>query len=63
VSFRTALGANPPDKAAAHLDLAQAYLAAGRPDDAKKEALAALEIAPAYEPAQDLLLKIVGPRS
>lgn len=62
VSFRTALGANPPDKAAAHLDLAQAYLAAGRQDDAKKEALAALEIAPAYEPAQDLLLKIVGPQ-
>jgi tetratricopeptide (TPR) repeat protein len=59
VAFRTALAANPPDRAAAHLDLAQAYVAAGRPQDAKKEALAALEIAPAYEPAQDLLLKIV----
>jgi tetratricopeptide (TPR) repeat protein len=60
VAFRTALAANPPDRAAAHLDLATAYMAAGRPADAKKEALAALEIAPSYEPAQDLLLKIVG---
>ena len=60
VAFRTAIAANAPDRAAAHLDLAQAYMAAGRPQDAKKEALAALEIAPSYEPAQDLLLKIVG---
>lgn len=59
-AFRTAIAANPPDRAAAHLDLANAYLAAGRAQDAKKEALAALEIAPAFEPAQDLLLKIVG---
>ena len=48
------------DKAAAHFDLAQAYLMAGQPADAKREALSALEIAPSFEPAQELLLKIVG---
>ena len=33
---------------------------AGDAVEAKKQALAALEIAPAFERAQDLLLKIVG---
>ena len=32
---------------------------AGQAADAKREALASLEIAPSFEPAQDLLLKIV----
>ena len=59
-AFTAALSSNPPDKAAAHYDLAQAYLLAGQTADAKRETLAALEIAPAFEPAQDLLLKIVG---
>jgi tetratricopeptide (TPR) repeat protein len=59
-AFAAALNSQPPDKAAAHLDLAQAYLLAGQTADAKRETLAALEIAPAFEPAQDLLLKIVG---
>jgi tetratricopeptide (TPR) repeat protein len=58
-AFRAALATQPPDKAAAHLDLAQAYLMAGQTADAKREALSALEIAPSYEPAQELLLKIV----
>jgi hypothetical protein len=39
--------------------LAEAYLIAGRPVEAKKEALAALEIAPTFERAQDLLLRAV----
>jgi len=59
-AFAAALNSNPADKAAAHYDLAQAYLLAGQSADAKRETLAALEIAPAFEPAQDLLLKIVG---
>jgi hypothetical protein len=33
---------------------------AGQLGEAKRQALAALEIAPAFERAQDLLLKIVG---
>jgi tetratricopeptide (TPR) repeat protein len=58
-AFRAALASQPPDRAAAHVDLAQAYFLAGASADAKKEALAALEIAPSFEPAQELLLKIV----
>jgi cellulose synthase operon protein C len=40
-------------------DLAEALLQAGNRADAKKEALAALEIAPTFERAQALLLKLV----
>jgi tetratricopeptide (TPR) repeat protein len=59
-AFRAALAAKPADAAVAHYDLAQAYLAAGQNNEAKTETLAALEIAPSFEPAQSLLLKIVG---
>jgi tetratricopeptide (TPR) repeat protein len=58
--FRAALQTGAPDKAAAHCDLGESYLLAGRKADAKKEALAALEIAPGYERAQELLLNAVG---
>jgi tetratricopeptide (TPR) repeat protein len=57
--FRAALVTGIQDKASAHCDLGESYLLAGRPADAKKEALAALEIAPAFERAQDLLLRAV----
>jgi tetratricopeptide (TPR) repeat protein len=57
-SFRSVLGSNPPDRATAHADLADALLAAGQFGEAKKQTLAALEIAPSFERAQDLLLKI-----
>jgi tetratricopeptide (TPR) repeat protein len=60
--FTVALALNPVDKAAAHTDLADSYFKAGRKDDAKKQTLAALEIAPTYGRAQDLLLKIVEPK-
>ncbi len=46
----------PQDMAGAHCDLAEALLKAGRTADAKKSALAALEIAPNYERAQEILL-------
>jgi tetratricopeptide (TPR) repeat protein len=58
--FRAALQTGATDKAAAHCDLGESYLLAGRRADAKKEALAALEIAPSFERAQDLLLNAVG---
>ena len=57
-SFKSVLGANPPDLAQAHVELAEAHLAAGQYADAKRQTLAALEIAPSFERAQDLLLKI-----
>jgi tetratricopeptide (TPR) repeat protein len=56
--FRVALAAGPIDRASAHADLGEALLAGGQRDDAKREALAALEIAPTFERAQDLLLKL-----
>ena len=58
-AFRSAMAAGPADKAAAHLDLAEAYFMAGQIGDAKREALGALEIAPSFERAQDLLLKTI----
>ena len=60
-AFRSALAANPPDRAQAHVELAEAYVAAGRLAEAKSQTLSALEIAPSFERAQDLLLKIVEP--
>jgi tetratricopeptide (TPR) repeat protein len=60
--FTAALATGPADKATAHCDLADAYLLGGKPADAKREALAALEIAPSFERAQDLLLKAIDGR-
>jgi Flp pilus assembly protein TadD len=57
--FKVALAVGPPDRASAHCDLAEGYLLAGKPADAKKEALAALEIAPTFERAQEILLKAI----
>jgi len=57
-SFRSALATKPADLAAAHADLAEALLANGQPAEAKRATLEALEIAPSFERAQDLLLKI-----
>jgi tetratricopeptide (TPR) repeat protein len=57
--FKAALALGPADRAGAHCDLAEAFLAKGARADAKREALAALEIAPAFERAQDLLLKAI----
>ncbi|MCC7125483.1 MAG: tetratricopeptide repeat protein [Acidobacteria bacterium] len=60
--FRVALAARPVDRAGAHADLAEGLLASGDRDGARREALAALEVAPTYPRAQDLLLKLVGGR-
>jgi tetratricopeptide (TPR) repeat protein len=61
--FSAALSIGPADRASAHCDLGESYLLAGRRDEAKREVLAALEIAPSFERAQDLLLKIVDAKS
>jgi tetratricopeptide (TPR) repeat protein len=58
--FRTVIALGPVDRAAAFTDLAESYFKGGKRAEAKKHTLAALEIAPNYERAQDLLLKIVG---
>jgi Tfp pilus assembly protein PilF len=58
--FRAALHTGAADKADAHCDLGESYLLAGNRVEAKREALAALEIAPSFERAQELLLNAVG---
>ena len=58
--FRTVLALGPVDRAAAYTDLAESYFSSGKRAEAKKQTLAALEIAPGYERAQGLLLKLVG---
>lgn len=59
LEFRVALATEPVDRAEAHCDLAEGYYVAGRLSDAKSEVLAALEMAPRYVRAQELLLKVV----
>ncbi len=58
--FTIALAAGPADRAGAHADLAEGLLESGDRDGARRQALSALEIAPTYSRAQDLLLKLVG---
>jgi len=60
--FRVALAARPVDRAGAHADLAEALLAIGQKDEARRQVLAALEIAPTYPRAQELLLTVSGGR-
>ena len=62
VEFEVALATSPVDQVSAHCDLAEAYQAAGRLADAKREALRALELAPTYARAQELLLAAVRVR-
>ena len=58
--FRAAIAAGALDQASAQCDLAESYLAMGDRAQARKAALAAIEVAPGYPRAQDLLLKVVG---
>ena len=60
--FRAVLALGPVDQAAAHTDLAESYLKSGKRAEARKQTLAALEIAPTYERAQELLLKLTEGR-
>ena len=57
--YRAVLALQPSDRAAAHFNLARALLLLGRRVEAKAEVLSALEIAPSFEPAQELLLSLV----
>jgi tetratricopeptide (TPR) repeat protein len=57
-AFRAVVALKPVDPAMAYTDLAESYFKSGNRTEARKQTLAALEIAPSYERAQDLLLKI-----
>lgn len=56
--YAAVVALHPLDKAGALYDLAQAYFAARQLDKAEATVLAALEAAPGFRPAQQLLLKI-----
>ena len=60
--FKVVLALGPLDPASAHTDLAESLFKAGKTADAKKHTLAALEIAPTYPRAQELLLRLVETR-
>jgi len=58
--FQAALALQPPNIAEANYNVATAYHALGRQPEAKRAVLHALEAAPRFEKAQELLLRIVG---
>ena len=58
--FRAALALGPPNLAESYTDLGETLFKLDRKDEAKKEILLALQQAPTYARAQDLLLAILG---
>lgn len=58
-AFRVAVAAGTQDRAGAHADLGEALEKSGAKADAKAQALRALEVAPTYVRAQELLLRLV----
>jgi tetratricopeptide (TPR) repeat protein len=60
--FKAVVALKPVDQASAYTDLAESYFRSGQRAEARRQTLAALEIAPSYERAQDLLLKITEAR-
>jgi tetratricopeptide (TPR) repeat protein len=59
--FGAVLALKPLDKVSAEYGLARAYFAAGQREQARNHILAALENAPSYRPAQQLLLQLEDP--
>ncbi len=59
-AYRVLVGLNTTDPAGVHYELARAWLASGQIREAKRETLRALEIAPSFVEAQELLLKIAA---
>jgi tetratricopeptide (TPR) repeat protein len=57
--FEALIALNTSDKATAYYKLAEAHLGQGNREAARTSVRKSLEIAPAFEPAQELLLKIV----
>ncbi len=60
LEFQTTLALQPPNVAEANYNVATAFHALGRQPEAKRSVLRALEAAPRYEKAQELLLRITG---
>jgi tetratricopeptide (TPR) repeat protein len=60
LEYQALIELHPIDVAGSHYNLARAYKAAGQNDQAREEAINALEAAPDYRPAQKLLLEVSG---
>lgn len=60
--FKAVVALGPVDQAAAYTDLAEGYYRSGKRAEARKQTLAALEVAPSYERAQNLLLELAAGR-
>jgi tetratricopeptide (TPR) repeat protein len=58
--FAAVLAGGTVDQAGAHYELARAYQAANRTEEARDEVLSALEVAPGFKPAQKLLLELTS---
>jgi tetratricopeptide (TPR) repeat protein len=58
--FRVLVALNPPDLSEAHYDLARSLEATGNRAEARRQVLRSLELAPGFEKAQELLLKLRG---
>ncbi len=60
VEFDAALAVGPANRAEARTDRAEALLALGRRAEARREVMLALEDAPTFARAQDVLLEAMG---
>jgi Flp pilus assembly protein TadD len=60
IEFRAALALGPANLAESHTDLGETLHKLGRNDEAKRQILLALQQAPTYARAQDVLLAILG---
>jgi tetratricopeptide (TPR) repeat protein len=56
--YQAVVAMNPLDQAASQFNLAKAYHAAGRHDEALQHVVLSLEAAPGYRPAQKMLLEL-----
>lgn len=56
--YQALIAMHPIDGAGSHYNLARAFKAAGQKDEAREEAVTALEAAPNFKPAQKLLLEL-----
>lgn len=57
--FQAALYLQPPNEAEARYNVARAFYALGKTMEAKRAVIRSLEVAPSFDKAQELLLKIV----
>jgi len=58
LEYQALIAMHPIDVAGSHYNLARAFKAEGRRDQAREEAVTALEAAPNFKPAQKLLLEV-----